>query len=139
MNVIDFINQHHHINYCEAIIFPNGDIEYATPSHIEALLKIINEPRVDIQKKMPMDASPINWLVDYTNCVALWYDFALLPEQYNSNQEKSIYELIKSNVLHKDFVGYMRKEISILNRNKQFAKSGIWYDVNAENISFKKL
>jgi hypothetical protein len=63
------------INYFEAIILPSGEVQYATPSHIEKLMALTNEPREIILEKMPITASPIEWLIDYTGCIAVWKSF----------------------------------------------------------------
>ena len=58
MNVKDFIKQHTHDNYCEAIIYPNGDIEYAERGHVNKLVEASNKSKAEINKLMPYNASP---------------------------------------------------------------------------------
>lgn len=68
----EFITQHNHINYCEAIIRKDGLIEYAIPSHTEALLRMTGEPKVVIYDKMSIYDSPIHWLISYTGHMPVW-------------------------------------------------------------------
>ena len=75
----EFIENYHHINYCEVIIHPDGTIEEARPSHLESLIRYMNLPREVINEMMPISDSPISWLVRKTECVAVWYEHQLLP------------------------------------------------------------
>ena len=63
------------VNYFEAILLPNGQVVYATPSHVEKLLSITKEPRDEIYDKMPITASPLHWLIEYTGCISMWSEF----------------------------------------------------------------
>lgn len=63
------------VNYLEAIILPSGEVQYAVPSHVEKLILLTGEKREDFFEKMPISASPIDWLLDYTGCISLWSDF----------------------------------------------------------------
>ena len=136
MLVKDYIIQHNDIYYCEAIIYPDGTIEDARPSHIEALLKATNEDREIINEKMPIEASPAAWLVDYTGCIAIWYNDALLPESFNAKQASTISKLITNNIVKNPYIGYMHKEMSIIKRNKHYLETGEFYEVNKIEIPF---
>lgn len=94
-----FIENHHHINYCEAIIYKDGEIDYARPSHIENLLRITGEDREVIYEKMPMTASPIRWLVDYTKCLSVWTQGYARPKEITKEQERTLNELIENNLV----------------------------------------
>lgn len=81
------------INYMEAVILPSGEIQYAIPSHLEKLLAITGEDREVIYEKMPIWASPIQWLCEYTGCISVWSDFyAGTPT--TDEQKKSLKKLI---------------------------------------------
>lgn len=136
MKVKDFIEQHKHINYCEAIIFPNGDIEYVSPSHIESLVKATNENRDYLDKKIPIDASVVAWLVDYTNCIALWYDFCYLPEQFTIQQTFTISELLKAKIIMNPYIGHQLKEKSIIERNILYRETGEFKEIEKKEIPF---
>ena len=136
MTVQEFIKQHNHVNYCEAIIFPDGTIEYANPSHIEKLIQITNEDRDDLSIKMPWDASPVPWLVDYTGCVALWYEFCYLPESFNIKQSFTISELLKADIIANPYIGNMLREKAIIERNRHYAETGEFNEVESKTIPF---
>lgn len=91
-----FIKEHHHINYCECIIHKDGLIEYAVPSHVEMLIKITGEDRDVIYYKMPIDASPIIWLIEYTGCIAIYTNAYLKPKISTKEQEFTLQKLINS-------------------------------------------
>lgn len=94
-----FIENHNYINYCEAIIHRDGEVEYAIPSHIEKLIKITGEYREIIYEKMPVTASPILWLVEYTGCIAVYTDFYYKPEKCTIKQALSLMKLIKNGLV----------------------------------------
>ena len=79
LDVDTFINQHNHIRYCEAIIYPDGKIAYANPSHVETLIRYIGIDRETIYNEMDIFDAPIVWLLNKTRCVAIWYDCYLVP------------------------------------------------------------
>lgn len=56
----------------EVVILPNGKIEYAMPSHTEKLISLTGLHRDVIYDLMPVTASPIHWLVDFTGCISVW-------------------------------------------------------------------
>lgn len=104
MKVEDYIKQHKHICYCEAIVMDNGDIDDAVPSHIEALIKLTGLGRDKVWELMPITASPIEWLMNYTNTVCLWYQGYmktgnLTVEQLRTINMLSEKKIIKKNVL----------------------------------------
>lgn len=79
VSIEEFIANHKHINYCEAIIYPDGLITYAVPSHQESLIKISNLSREELLDLMPNTAGCVEWLLDYTNCISVWYEGYMLP------------------------------------------------------------
>lgn len=97
--VDDFIKNHKYINYCEAIIYKDGYIEYASPSHVEALIKITGESRDAIYDKMPVTASPIIWLIEYTGCIAVYTNGCIKPKICTEEQEIALKELLDSKLL----------------------------------------
>lgn len=95
----DFIKNHHHINYCEAIIHRNGEIEYAVPSHLEKLIKITGEDRETLYNKIPIIDSPLLWLIEYTGCIAVYTDFYYKPIKSTLRQRLSLIKLINSGLV----------------------------------------
>ena len=99
----EFIENYHHINYCEVIIHPDGTIEGARPSHFESLIRYIGLPREVIDEMMPISDSPISWLVRKTECVAVWYEHQLLPfEEITKAQQYVLKELSNANKIKLD-------------------------------------
>lgn len=90
MKIDDFIYCHKnvksYINYCEAIISKDAEIEYSVPSHIEKLIELSKRDRFDIEKEMPIDSVPIEWLCNYTGCCAIYYNFCIIPKNYTKEQ-----------------------------------------------------
>ena len=99
----EFIENYHHINYCEVIIHPDGTIEEARPSHIESLIRYIGLPREVIEEMMSISDSPISWLVRKTECVAVWYEHQLLPfKEITKAQRYVLKELANANKIKLD-------------------------------------
>ena len=88
MECTEFIRAHKkkYINYCEILISSTGEIEYAVPSHIEKLIKVSGKSRDEINIIMPINASPMEWLSEYTNYCACWYNYCVLPFKYTNKQ-----------------------------------------------------
>lgn len=76
----EFIEQYKSqwINYCEVIIMPSGSIILAQPSHSERLIHITGINRDELYSMIPISASPIHWLLEYTGCMSVWHDFQLV-------------------------------------------------------------
>lgn len=114
MNIKNFIFHHNIIKkykcYCEIIITPEGDIHYANPSHIYKLIALTGESENEINNKMPTSASPIHWLVEYTECCAVWYDYLIMPFNYTETQVSVIKELMKNNILASHLIGRVTQE-----------------------------
>lgn len=98
MNVKDYIEQHDSINYCEAIVYPNGDIEDCVPGHVYKFMDVTGKSNEEIDKLMPITASPIHWLIGYTKCVGLWTRF-FIYDTITDEQIDTIQQLVIHNVL----------------------------------------
>lgn len=81
------IEQHkkHFVNYLEVILFPDGHIEYAIPSHQEKLIAICREKlhvtRDQLDNMCPEEyyCNFITWLCNMSECVSIWNDFIIKP------------------------------------------------------------
>lgn len=98
MKPLEFCKQHTYINYCEAIIFPDGTIEYATPSHQQKLISISGKSMDELMSIMPIWAAPNEWLVEYLNCIAVWYDYYIYSN-INTKQKHTLDMLKKHNII----------------------------------------
>ncbi len=93
-------------NYCEIVIYANGYIDYAIPSHIAKLEMIWgvdeedlftrNGTRLDLLNTIPVSASPMHWLCEDTNTVSCWYNCVVFPYNYTEEQVRVVRELIQS-------------------------------------------
>lgn len=105
----DFVKNHTHINYCEAIIYPDGEIEYARPSHIYHLMKISGHSRDELYEMMGPFEHPLEYMLNLTSCMCVWYDFYKKPPNPSKEQEEALAYLIKNKVMRietKDDDGY---------------------------------
>lgn len=97
-----------YIHYLEVVIFPDGHVEYAVPSHQEKLISICME-ELKISRETLYDMCPeeyyfdfMVWMCNLCKCIVVWTDFykksdkhALTNAQWNTlNQLKTmgIYE-----------------------------------------------
>lgn len=94
-----FIKKHHHINYCEVIINREGLICYVRPSHTETMIRLMGKTQEEIDKEMPIYETPINWLVDKSGFIAVWYEGYVTPKHVNIKQRIALNKLINAKVI----------------------------------------
>ena len=101
LNVDTFIKEHKHIRYCEAILYPDGTLAYVKPSHTETLIRATGLTHKEVYDLMPIDDSSLLWLLDYTGCISIYYNFYVLPRNKEITQEQilSLKKLFKSNIV----------------------------------------
>lgn len=95
----DFIkHKQKYIHYLEVIILPNGQIEYAVPSHQEKLIYIACE-QLNITRQKLGEMCPeeyycdfLTWLCKITNCISVWTNF-YIKDTINSKQIESLHKL----------------------------------------------
>lgn len=95
----EFIAQHEHKNYCEIVVSPKGDIEYASPSHLYKIMSITGKSKKELDEIIPDRAAPLAWLVEYTGYAAVWYDYVMLPKQYTCEQINALVDLMSCGVM----------------------------------------
>ena len=79
------IEQHkkHFIDYLEVIIFPDGHVEYAIPSHQQKLISICREKLKVSWEELDEMCPPeyysdfIVWLCNISECVSVWNNFII--------------------------------------------------------------
>ena len=113
MRVSEYIRDYKSDYYCEIIIEPNGMIELAHPSHIMKLVELSKESYETLCNKMPINAGPVFWLVEYLNCVAVWYDSYIYCNKITQKQLETLEKLKKANCISKDISGILSKEVEI--------------------------
>lgn len=100
------IEQHkkYYVNYLEVVIFPDGHIEYAVPSHQEKLIAICKE-KLKVTRDELNDMCPkeyycdfITWLCTMSECVSVWNDFIVKSDSIpmTTNQVKTLQQLKNS-------------------------------------------
>ena len=99
----DFIANHNEICYCEAIINPEGLIGNIWISHTKSLIGEMGLTEDEVYEAMPISESPIHWLIRKTGCVAVWYNFALVPSTLTKKQIATIKKLKNSEVVSKEW------------------------------------
>ena len=124
MKCVDFIKQHEYKNYCEIVISPTGDIEYATPSHIYKLMAITGKSREELKQIMPMRASPIHWLVEYTGYCVCWYSSFILPIGYGKRQIAVIRRLMRHGIMSNVTTGIITHEKTVCDAWAKFEETG---------------
>ena len=89
------------INYFETVIYPDGTVEYAVPSHQEKLIAIycekFNCTREEMNKQMPTEyyLDVNTWLCNMTGCISVWNDFYYKSDTgpITEQQRKTLEEL----------------------------------------------
>lgn len=139
MTCEEFIKNHTMINYCEAIIMPDGSIIYARPSHVETLIKLTKKPRTEINKLMPMRAAPINWLVEYTGCACVWFDYCIMPYKYTDAQIAAIQALCDHGIMARRIDGIISAEKTNCELLDKFDKADDSTDITKQLIPLQQI
>ena len=124
MTVREFIAQHTDIYYCEAVIAPNGDIEYAVPGHVYKLIEVAKESRDELDRIMPMRAAPLFWLVEHTGYASVWYNQFVLPYHYTNEQIQTLQELCNAGIIADGSTGVVSIEKTTCEILDKFEKTG---------------
>lgn len=96
INIEEFIKNHKHTNYFEAIMYSDGTLEYAIPSHTMKLCEIYDDTKSmkEINNMMSVDASPIDWLMYHTKCISVWSNAFMINFQFQVVTDKQKESLI---------------------------------------------
>ena len=107
------IEQHkkHFKNYLEVIIYSDGHVEYAVPSHQEKLISICREKlhksRDEINDMCPPEyyGDFIVWLCNISGCVSVWDNFIMKSdtEQLTNAQYNTLTALKNAGIFSGDF------------------------------------
>lgn len=88
--------------YLEAILFPDGHVEYAIPSHQEKLISILQK-KLGVKRQAIYDMCPeayyfalLDWLLKETECVSLWTQFFV--GDLNESQKKTVQALVDAGI-----------------------------------------
>lgn len=104
VSVDEFIAHHTktHINYCECIIFPNGDVQYGVPSHQEALIKATGIEREKLFSMMNEYDDVLKVLLNLTGCVSVWYSRQIYAKELTPEQNSTLTKLSEFRCIMKD-------------------------------------
>lgn len=105
------------INYLEVIIFKDGHIEYAVPSHQMKLIDIYckenNISYNELVDTIPIEEDILYWLIYNTGCVSVWYNFAISSVNITKNQKETLKMLSVKKCINKNYsLDYIYKEDS---------------------------
>lgn len=95
-----------YVNYLEIVIYPDGHIEYAIPSHQEKLIKIAchinNWNRSELNTKCPKEyyCDFLTWLCNITGCISVWDQYIIIPESGITKQQYQTLLELKNNQLY---------------------------------------
>ena len=141
MNINNYINQHIEkgiINYCEAIIFPDGSIEDCIPSHQRKLISISKESYDELLKMIPIDASPNNWLICHNNVIALWYE-SCVYNTMTDKQKESLQLLIDNGILQDNYICYRTFEKQKCNLLNEFKRNNFNLSINEFKVKMDEI
>ena len=103
------IEQHkqNFVDYLEVVVFPDGHIEYAVPSHQEKLIAVcmkeLGLTRDELNKRCPKEyyCDFMTWLCNVSHCVSVWNEYIVTSDTVplTIEQRKALQELIKSGLL----------------------------------------
>ena len=102
------IQQHkaHYVNYLEVVIFPDGHIEYAVPSHQEKLIQVCQDKlgvtRYEFENMCPLEyrLDYLTWLCTISGCVSVWDRYIVTSDHIPLTQEqRDTIELLKQEQL----------------------------------------
>jgi len=92
------LHKQNYINYLEVVIFPDGHIEYAIPSHQEKLIQIcldqLGITRYTLERMCPKNyyCDFLTWLCTMSGCVSVWNEYIVKSDvnELTKDQEYTI-------------------------------------------------
>lgn len=94
------------VNYLEVIIFKDGHIEYAVPSHQMKLIDIYckekNISKDKLYEIIPLSDSPVSWIIHNTGLISVWYDF-IMYSTITEEQKVALQKLINTKCINSSY------------------------------------
>lgn len=96
------------INYLEVIMFPDGHIEYAVPSHQDKLIEIcckqLKVSRETLYAMCPEECyfDVIPWLCSICGCIAVWNTFIMKSDKDLTEEQEQMLLTLAENGLYKE-------------------------------------
>lgn len=113
MTFDEFMAHDRNKNYCEIVIGPDGSIHYASPAHIYKLIALSGYTQEELQKIMPMSASPIHWLCEFTGYGSVWFEHFIMPIGITAEQVNVLEKLASAGKIHPESDGVLTQEKSL--------------------------
>ena len=86
------------VNYCEVVIYPDGKVEYAVPSHIEKMYEVyVKNHKIAKEKAKEMFYNNPNFfdiLLEDTGLVLVWFEQIIYKKI--TNTQKIIIDLLQN-------------------------------------------
>lgn len=121
----------HFVNYLEVIIYPDGRIEYAVPSHNIKLFMITYEKT--FRKKLTYNSDTLKKQRDYemanvgrewwmdmiqfycnkTGCISVWNDRCIAPSSGLTTLQKKTMRALKRNGLYKGHIPFNQRSVLV--------------------------
>lgn len=98
-------------NYLEVIIFKDGHIEYAVPSHQMKLVDIYckenNITRNELYAIIPITEAPNDWITYNLGLIQVWYNFIRRPIDITKEQEETLKRLVKEKCINPEYRSFV--------------------------------
>lgn len=104
-------------NDVELIIFPDGKVMAAEPSHQECLLKLCMEKygltRDEMWQVIPVSCDVLDWMVQDSGCVSVWPVGYYVPEKITKEQSNILRKLILSKYVKRNIMNRHRNQAMV--------------------------
>ena len=98
-------------NYLEVIIFKDGHIEYAVPSHQMKLVDIYckenNITRNELYAIIPITEAPNDWITYNLGLIQVWYNFIRRPIDITKEQEETLKRLVQEKCINPEYRSFV--------------------------------
>ena len=97
--------------YFEAILYPDGTIELARPSHQETLIRYFFKKegissKEELLERIPLSYSINNYIVDKYKCVSIWYNYIVYSSSGLTPIQEDILKNMEKDGLISKFANY---------------------------------
>lgn len=109
--IFDFkTHKKYFIDYLEVVIFKDGHIEYAVPSHQLKLIDIYCKENYITEDQLydliPISDSPTSWLIFNSGNISVWWNMVIMPPNITKEQEDALKKLESEECISPDYIKY---------------------------------